>query len=378
MRKLATYPLFLVVIVLLWISIADSQHEFILEPPLKGAIQEVKKPTFSLGTWFEGTYQDSAEKWLNDNIGGRNFLIRLRNQVYFDVFKIAKANGVIVGKNGVLFEKDYIEAFYGRDFQGEEYLTDKLTRWKHVQQGLDSIGVKAFLALAPGKAGFFEDAIPDRMRGESGQMTNYRFVTDWAQQNDLNLLDFQQLYHLWEDTSQYPLYTKGGIHWTEASVAYVCDTLRGYVQNLTGRPLQTFGYYFQFSDKPRGSDNDIADGMNLLVTPMERGLPYPRRQFGTDSTIAPTHFLAIGDSYYFTIFYSGCADRLFTPGGFWFYFREGHPRDSFGYGPVTELDILAELKKQDVVMLLMTEPTLKRFGWGSVEKLEELLYPKKQ
>ena len=117
--------------------------------------------------------------------------------------------------------------------------------------------------------------------------------------------------------------------------------------------------------------------MNLLYTPNKQRLAYPIRYFGEDLEIGKTKLLTIADSYYYGIVYSGFSDRICSFGGFWYYFEETYPSELFSSKNVEELDILSELKKQDVLMLMMTEPQLKRLGWGSIEKLEELLYPPK-
>ncbi|MBI1288187.1 MAG: hypothetical protein GC178_11495 [Flavobacteriales bacterium] len=374
MKNTIKYLLFAMVLAVLWLPIANLLFGLLPKWPLAGSYDVAEKPVFSLNGWSERTFQDKAEIWLNEQ-AMREYLARIRNQYYFDVFDMAMANGVCPGKDGVLFELAYVEAFYGKDYAGDDYLTDKLTRWKHVQKGLDSIGVKAFLALAPGKGSFFEDKFSDFLKDEHRPMTNYKFIADWAGKNDIRLLDLKKVYHTWNDTSRYPLFSKGGIHWSEYGAAHVCDTLRGYIQSLTGRPLQKFWFDIELSDTARNGDNDIAEGMNLWFTPKHEKLAYPLRYFGEDTTIAPTKFLVIADSYYYALMYSGFAGRVCSYGGFWFYFRHAEPPEVFPNSNVEELDILAELKKQDVLMLMMTEPQMQRFGWGSVEKLEEVLYP---
>lgn len=372
------YLLFGLILSVLLFPLAQRNFELIPTWPLDGSFQSAIEPEFDWNHWFEGDFQAAEETWLNERIGAREYLVRLRNQYYFDVFNMAMANGVSPAKEGVLLDVGYVDAFYGKDFAGEEVLADKLQRWKHVQHGLDSIGVKAFLALAPGKGSFFEAQFSDFLKGEHQPITNYRFISEFATTNDIRLLDLKKLYHTWNDTSRYPLFPKGGIHWSEYGAAHVCDTLRGYIQSLTGRPLQKFWFDIQLSDTARGADNDIARGMNLLFTPKHEKLAYPIRYFGEDSTIVPTKFLVIADSYYYAIMHSGFADRVCSYGGFWFYFRETQPYGLFPSTNVEELNILEEIKKQDVLMLMMTEPQMQRFGWGSVEKLEELLYPEKE
>lgn len=375
MVRVLKYLLMTGVIALLFFPLAQNLWNVLPPWKLNGSYEPAPQVEFSWNDWFDGNYQPGKEKWLNENIGAREYLIRLRNQYYFSVFHVAKANGVIPCKNGVLVDQGYADAFYGNDFAGEEFLNAQLSSWKRVQEGLDSLGIRSFVALAPGKASFFEEDFPEFLRQEPKPITNYEYIRTWSEDNGVNVLDLKHLFHLWNDTSSYPLFPKGGIHWSEYAAAIVCDTLRGYIQNLTGRPLQKFWYDISISDTARGGDNDIADGMNLLFTPKKERLAYPIRYFGEDSTIAPTRLLVIADSYYYALIYSGFADRVVSYGGFWYYFRQAEPGHLFGNKMVEELDLVEELKKQDVLMLLMTEPQMQRFSWGAAETLEQALYP---
>ncbi len=369
------YFMFFMVLMVLTIPSLEKALEFLPDRELKGSFEVAEEPIFNLNDWSSGKFQVDYETFWNDHIGGREYLVRIRNQYYFSAYNIALANSVFPGKNGVLFTAEYVNAFYGKDFAGAEFLEDKLTRWKHVERGLDSIGVKAALVLVPGKASYFEADFPDRLKDEHQPITNYRFIDEWAANNDVRLLDLKKLYHAWMDTSRYSLYPKGGIHWSDYGVAHVCDTLRGYIQSITGCPLQELWFDIEISEEPRRVDNDIAELMNLLFTPKERGLAYPKRYFGVDSSIAPTRLLTIADSYYYGILSSGFADRICSYGGFWYYFKKAIPPSLFGAEKVEELDIIKHLKNQDVLLLLMTEPQLRRFGWGAVEELEKALYP---
>ena len=151
MVKAFKYLLFALVLATLWAPLGNDVFEYLKPWPLNGSFEVLQKPTFKWNEWWEGSYQPKEEAWLNQEMGGRTYLIRLRNQYYFSVFNMAMANGVSPCENGVLLDVGYVDAFYGKDFAGDQFLTDKLVRWKRVQHGLDSIGVKAFMATGKRK-----------------------------------------------------------------------------------------------------------------------------------------------------------------------------------------------------------------------------------
>src|SRR5687768_2398357 len=73
---------------------------------------------FSFKKWWSKEFQEQKEKYITDHFGCRNYAIRIHNQIAFELFKIAKAKSVVIGKENYLYEQTYIDAFYGTDFVG--------------------------------------------------------------------------------------------------------------------------------------------------------------------------------------------------------------------------------------------------------------------
>src|SRR5690554_2202053 len=95
---------------------------FMLTPlkvkPLKGAVEKSELPELNCNTWFDGSFQESLEKFVNDNIGFRPWFVRIHNQIQYSFFDKAHAHGVINGKDNYLYELNYIKAYNGQDFLG--------------------------------------------------------------------------------------------------------------------------------------------------------------------------------------------------------------------------------------------------------------------
>ena len=80
---------------------------------LDGDFVLTEKPVFSWTDWFDGRFQMTYDKYLEDHIGFRDFLVRLTNQIDYSLYRIPHAEGVIVGKDDQLIEYDYIRAYTG-------------------------------------------------------------------------------------------------------------------------------------------------------------------------------------------------------------------------------------------------------------------------
>ncbi|MBL0047330.1 MAG: hypothetical protein IPP32_04435 [Bacteroidetes bacterium] len=134
--------------------------------PLFGAITESQKPLFDFSRWMEGDYQKEMESYLNEKFGFRNYFIRLNNQVAYSLYRKAKANGVIIGKENYLYELSYINAYYGRDFVGKDSIDHVLAKVQFLTTALKKKNIDLILVFNPGKASYYPEFIPDSLRSE--------------------------------------------------------------------------------------------------------------------------------------------------------------------------------------------------------------------
>ncbi|NCA21662.1 MAG: hypothetical protein EBS86_11060, partial [Crocinitomicaceae bacterium] len=133
--KSTKYKQVLFFIVLLGINVPLIQYftEFYSVLPLKGAIVEPEKPQLNLDSLNTGAYQEKFNKYYNEKFGFRSAFIRFHNQLKYNVFNQAQANGVVVGKDDYLFELDYIKAYYGQDYVGVQEIENTSRKLKRIQ-----------------------------------------------------------------------------------------------------------------------------------------------------------------------------------------------------------------------------------------------------
>lgn len=366
MQQGLKHLLFAALLLLLWMPMLQLQFTFVTERPLMGDDATVPKPHITPDGFTSEAYLSAYQSYLEGIIGLRSTLVRVRNQVFWSAFRIAKANSVVAGKRGVLFEAAYIDAYYGDDFAGEDHLRQKLLLWKELQDSLASNGVAAILVFAPGKAAFFPDDIPLELK-QTKRRTNYEFLSAMSDSLDVTLIDLKAMFHAWSDTSRYPLYPRTGTHWSDYGSMLAQRALRDELQNILARPMDQLTFSISESDEPSSSDMDIESGMNLLFP-----LPKERLAYAVPAYCEQGHapnILTIGDSYYWSLFNNGFATRIGRLGAFWFYFQQAYPVEHFQASNVSQLNLRQEVLKNHVLLLMMTEPQLPRFGWGAVECL---------
>lgn len=268
--------------------------QYFVEPielePLKGAITDPVKSDFTLKKWFSGAYQEQEEKYLNESFGFRALFVRINNQLTFNIFKKAKAKGVIIGKNGYLFEEHYIESYYGEDFIGVDSIRHRMERLKYIQNRLAKMNKTLLMVFAPGKASFYPEFIPDELKRVK-KITNYEQHLRMAKKMGINYIDFNRYFMDHKRSSPYPLYPKHGIHWSYYGSCLAADSIVKYLERIRKIDMPNITWNKVEMDNPRENDYDIGDGLNLLFTLKGEKLAYPVLQFehGKDKTFVVGH-----------------------------------------------------------------------------------------
>jgi len=90
----------LIISLLILAFLPAIQKEFKIIPlsPLNGASISKEKSNFEIQSWFDGSFQQNFDSWLEENIGFRNWFVRLFNQIDFSLFNKLHAAKVVIGK----------------------------------------------------------------------------------------------------------------------------------------------------------------------------------------------------------------------------------------------------------------------------------------
>lgn len=137
---------------------------------------------------------------MENRIGFRPYLIRLRNQLSFSLFRVARSSDIVVGEHDVLFQPGPIESYLGHDLLAEDEVRFRVRRLRAVQRDLGQRGVQLLFVLAPSKARFQPEDLPARLQPAPGTVTNYdRFVRE-MHADSVALLDLVPVFAHWKTT----------------------------------------------------------------------------------------------------------------------------------------------------------------------------------
>ncbi|MEN9968519.1 MAG: hypothetical protein RIR94_697 [Bacteroidota bacterium] len=361
--KNALFGLVLALLLLPWLE----QNEHIFEPkPLGGVQPNSQNVKFSAAQWRSAKFQEGQEAYIRDHFGLRPFMVRFYNELFDRLFGEYQANGVIMGKDGYLFEENYLLAASGQDYIGPDSINELVQTLGLVQQDLMQRGKKLLVCIAPGKGSFYPDKMPDAYHYNGSTGRNYPEFARYLVLEKIPLFDVQDWFLKMKATAPYPLYPKTGIHWSSYGEYLVADSLIKQVSALSQKQLPSLKLLrIEQDSKPRDRDDDIELGMNLLRNLPDFKMAYPKFKVQPlkAGQKAP-RVLVIGDSFYYGMYNWGMMQHVFAGGEFWYY---NHERLVPGKATAFIEDIsdyAKEVQQFDVVVVLLTEANLARFGFG--------------
>lgn len=365
--------LYTLLLILMMLSAFQKEFGLFPETELSGDFKAAEQPHFTWEGWINSTYQNQLDLYLNDNNGFNPSLIRLNNQLDYSLFSYIHADGVVQGKGGQLFEYDYIRAYTGQDYIGEELIDKKMRRLKFLQDHLkDTLDIDLIFVLEPGKASFYPEFIPDKYLKRKNLVTNYSSILRKANEYDISLVDLNVWFTQLKEKAEYPMYGQYGTHWSLYGMSHAADSLLNLIEDTRGIQLRKAGIdTFLVEETARTPDYDMASAMNLLFKLKDKvPLAYPEYRFEErQENMDYPMVLVVGDSYYWNIFNTGIPKEIFANEAFWYFGNLVYPDYYFQPTFVDDLDIQTEVEKQDVILLMTTERFLYKFDWKLIDEL---------
>lgn len=377
-NKLKKYIL-LAFLIILFIPMIQEKFEFFKVKPLHGAITQISDSNFTMTKWFNSSYQEHKEKYINENFGFRNYFVRFNNQIVYSLFSKANAAWVVVGKDNYLYEKSYIDAYNGDDFLGKDSINNKLNQLKSLQDILIKENKNIVMLFAAGKASYFPEFIPEKMLKKPTELTNYKFISQKCKDLNINHIDFNAFFLSNKEKYKTLLYPQYGIHWSYYGMCMVADSIVKYIEKNRNIDMPNISWNeneikYEYPYKTPW-DYDVALGMNLLFKIEKNKLAYPVVNIENDANKSKPKVLFISDSFFWGLIDVGLT-KTFSDYSFWFYNKEIFPPQT-NAKYTDQLDIANEIKKYDLIFILSTEATLSKFGWGFIEYLHKNYYTNK-
>ncbi|HXP49203.1 MAG TPA: hypothetical protein VN922_04570, partial [Bacteroidia bacterium] len=316
---------------------------------------------FNLKDWFAGSYQDKKNEYLKNSFGFRDYLIRIHNQFEYSFFNKVNAKDVIAGKNNYLFEEHYIQGYYGTDYAGDDSINNIMYRLQFINDTLKKLNKTLILIIAPNKAAFYPEYIPDKYKTPIVK-TNYDSFTKLLKKSSLNYIDFNSYFIANKQTSKYPLIPKNGTHWSMYGTALAGDSIVKYIEKARNITMPSAIWKNIRLDKGDGFDVDMENAMNLIFALPGPQMAYPDIKFEKNTSKIRPNVLVVGDSYYWGLIAGYDILNGFSKSShFWYYYKK------LEHKKVCRRELRHEIARQNVIIILATAHNLGDLGWGFIE-----------
>jgi hypothetical protein len=372
---------FLLLMGALFIPLCQELFGFFEIKPLKGSFDVAPKPELNRAKWFDGSFQAEKEKYINEQYGGRNFMVRLNNQLDYWLFREIHAELMIHGKNGMLLGTNYIEAYLGDKFAGEARINAISKRLRKIQEKMNEKNKTLIILLAPGKATFYPEYFPDKYKRQKKRNNHEEFASQ-LKEKGVNTIDMNTWFLSMKGKTKYPLFTEHSIHWTVYGSFLAYDSLVKYIEKKRNTDLpdhEVIGY--ETPDTLREPDDDIFRACNTFFGMPFTKTAYPVIRMKNEEGKTRPSCLTVGDSYWRTIRSIGVDNSVFANQRFWFYNKDAYPEtkpDTWPPVSVSSLNFGEVIEKTDVIIICQTESTLEAIGDGFIEQLFKYYYPEEQ
>lgn len=153
-EKAKKFPWFLaaVLLICLWPVYGQRARNY---RPLIGVGSAAQLPAADAGSLLDGSWQEAFNTWWPENIPGRSFLVRLRNEFVYTVLRTSSNKNVAIGRRGVLYEAGLFNAYCGYPQQpSPEELTGAVQKLERLDALLAEHGKSLYIFLTPCKMRF--------------------------------------------------------------------------------------------------------------------------------------------------------------------------------------------------------------------------------
>jgi len=199
------------------------------EEPVEGAWITPSAPDLTVNNVLSGDFQREYELWRNENTGFHYSFIRLRNQLWYTLFKTNCMPDAVIGNSNQLYLKGYINAYMGTDYIGEDAISTMTYKLKTLQDTLEKHGVTLIVVMAPGKANIYPEGIPSAF-GPRLPLTNQSVMRHQFDSAGVNLIDFNTYFADKRNELQYPVYSNTSVHWTNYAALEAMDSIIRYIE----------------------------------------------------------------------------------------------------------------------------------------------------
>lgn len=349
--------------------------------PLVGVSDQSAFPEFTMGSFYNGSFQKQFEDSFSHGFSGYRTYMRIFNELRFQAF--GEAGDTVVMKDGSVIFESYIDEYLGLSNQyacSDEYLEQLTGQLKRISDLAQARGKELLVYVTPNKAEFFADRIPDKywkMKRyyDEEERSVYKLIAG-MEENGIAYVDGAAL--LKSQEYDFDLFPQTGIHWTQEAALQVFDEILNSLESkgFTLKHVTTDSR--EVESVPRSNsmnkDDDVWQLMNIFST-KETTYSYPVVKEQIPQKYDLPAIFAQGGSFSYNINEAFANYDIAKDINFLFYNQSLYNYEQT-MQPVRDLHdpvIQQKVCESDIILLEVNEQAVNGMGSGFLPILEEIL-----
>jgi hypothetical protein len=256
----------------LTIGSSDPTRAVKIGPRLAGVTREAPI-SLSWTSIRDGSFQRAVASRVTDAMAIRPMLIRINNEIRFQLFGDMTAPNVVRGANGHLMEKFYLDEYCSRtEGEASELAKTIIPKLQDVQKYYRGRGSIFLYVITPSKAAHFPEYFIHRYPCPNSPAARTQLVPQYVEQlkqQGINVVDTASLTHSLQSRYNFDLFPQGSEHWNDVGGAHAAGAIADEINRQAGRELlPPFSFTYTLSSAGNGVERDIADLLNVFFPPL--------------------------------------------------------------------------------------------------------------
>ncbi len=341
--------------------------------PKLGGVTREAEVHLSWSSLRDGSFQKAVASRVTDAMPVRPLLIRINNEIRFELFGELTAPQVVRGAKGQLIERSYLEEYCARtEGQGARLAADILPKLKDIQNFYRARGAVFVYMVTPSKAAHLPEYFVDRVPCPSTTAARADLVPQYVgllRQAGIDVVDTASLIHSLKGAYEVELFPEGGVHWNDIGGARAVSAVVEDINRQAGREMvPPFAFTYTLSGVTSGVDRDLVDLLNVFFPPLSYLTPKVKFQTAVPCATSLARSIdaaLVGSSFSHLPGQILIEDNCLAALNVYYYMHLGR----FGGAPYRELqrDLkeadLARLRDAKIVILEENESFVARTGY---------------
>jgi alginate O-acetyltransferase complex protein AlgJ len=257
--------------------------------PKLGGVTYDASVILSWSSLRDGSLQKAVSSRVTDAMPVRPLLIRINNEIRFELFGELTAPHVVRGANGHLIERSYLEEYCARtEGMGAKFAADVLPKLRDIQDYYRAHGGIFVYVVTPSKVAHLPEYFVDRVPCPSTPDARTHLVSEYIgmlKQGGINVVDTASLIHLLKGSYEVDLFPQGGVHWNDIGGARAVSAIVEEINRQAGHEIvPPFRFSYTLSGVTAGADRELVDLLNVFFPPL--GYQTPKVQFSPSASCA--------------------------------------------------------------------------------------------